>query len=65
MENKDLEKIREELGTIIASQASIALILHAKYDALIQAGFSKKDALYIVTTQGITIGGINEQRKSE
>jgi len=35
------------------------------YDALIQAGFSKKDALYIVTTQGITIGGINEQRKSE
>jgi len=48
-----LEKVRENLNAIIQSQASISLILRARFDALVKVGFTEEQALEIVKARGI------------
>lgn len=48
-----LEKIRKDLSTLIESQATQAILLKARHDALIKVGFTKEEALEIVKARGM------------
>ncbi len=50
---ESLEMMRKNLQTIVESQASMALIFKARYDALVKVGFTEKQALEIVKTRGM------------
>lgn len=52
---KDLiEEYRTNLDTIIQAQASLAIVLRAKFDALRKVGFTEEQALEIVKARGVT-----------
>ena len=50
---ESLKKMRKDFQTIIESQASLSLILKAKHEALIKAGFTKDEALEIIKARGM------------
>jgi len=50
---KGLADVRENLTAIIEYQAAWSIMLKARYDALLGAGFDKKQALDIVKTRGM------------
>lgn len=50
-----LKTMRENLQAIVEAQASQALMLKARYDALVKVGFSKQDALELVKARGIAL----------
>ena len=50
---ESLKMMRENLQTIVESQASVAIITKARYDALVEVGFTKVEALEIVKARGV------------
>ena len=51
-----LEQFRKDFLTAIEAQASLSLMLRAKFEALVKAGFTEAQALEIVKVQGIGCG---------
>ena len=50
---KSLADMRESLMSLIEYQASWAILLKARHDALLKAGFSKKMAEEIIKARGM------------
>ena len=50
---ESLKQLRKDLQTMVESQASIAILTKARYDALVKIGFTEKQALEIVKARGI------------
>lgn len=50
-----LADVRKNFEAIIESQASQALMLRARYDALIHVGFTAKEALEIIKARGMAL----------
>ena len=48
-----LENMRRDFKDLIECQASLAIILKAKHDALLKAGFNKVEALEIIKARGM------------
>ena len=48
-----LENLRRDLEAIIESQASTSIVLKARHEALIKAGFTEEQALEIVKARGM------------
>lgn len=48
-----LKEMRENLDAIVQSQASWALIMKAKYDALTEVSFTPEQAIEILKARGI------------
>ena len=42
-----LEDMRENLDTTIQMQASLSIIMKARFDALVKVGFSEDQAIYL------------------
>lgn len=52
---ESLEQMRKNFDTIIQSQATIAILMKARHEALIKAGFTKEEALEIIKARGISV----------
>ena len=52
---KGLEAMRENLQLMVEAQASQALLLKARFDALVKVGFSEEQAMDIVKARGIAL----------
>ena len=50
---KALEEVRKNLNIMIEGQASIAMLYMARVDALIQAGFTRTEAIDILKARGM------------
>lgn len=52
---KYLHEMRENLQFIVEAQAGQAIMLKARYDALVKVGFTKTEALELVKARGIAL----------
>ena len=52
---KYLQQMRENLQAIVEAQAGQAIMLKARYDALVKVGFTKVEALELVKARGIAL----------
>ena len=48
-----LKKIRADFQAMLESRASLSILLHARYDALVKAGFSEPQAFDIIKARGL------------
>lgn len=48
-----LRKIRRDFQAMLESQASLSILLRARYEALIKAGFSEPQAFDIIKARGL------------
>ena len=51
--NESLKMIRNSLDDLIQMQASLSIIYKARFDALVEIGFTKQQALEIVKARGM------------
>ena len=49
-----LEELRKNFSTLIESQASMAILMKARHEALVRAGFTEEQALDIIKARGMT-----------
>ena len=48
-----IEHMKANLETMVSSQAALAILYKAKYDALIKIGFTEQQAIEIIKSRGI------------
>ena len=48
-----IQHMKDNLEVMVSSQAALAILYKAKYDALIKIGFTEQQAIEIVKSRGI------------